>query len=276
MTMFATVSSHAAPPIWIFPLFRQPASSSFASFSVDGRAPLLVGGHDVAGLRGSGVARPVDRALLQHAQECLLLDGHHPGQVPGGARLRVGLVVQPLLGHGHEDADEGRCLRLPACDAELEIVHGVPPSQVASPTLVRMKSESQRLCRTSRERGLTAFRGLWYRPAELKSNFTFIFNLDACRRRGVTIRVKARGRKSRRRAASPWWLTGTMMACGAIGGRAQAADAPAHLVTSSDAAAADRGQQPVLRVRHSRPVRSTPRWPPSARPPAGRWRRPRK
>jgi catecholate siderophore receptor len=62
----------------------------------------------------------------------------------------------------------------------------------------------------------------------------------------VTIRVKAANRKGRRRAAPPWWLTGTMVACGALGGRVQAADVPAHLVTSSETAAADRGRQPVF------------------------------
>src|SRR5262245_6636982 len=62
----------------------------------------------------------------------------------------------------------------------------------------------------------------------------------------MTLRVKVRGRK-RRRAASPWWLTGTMMAYGAMGGRVQAADAPAHLVGSSGEQAAARGEQQVFR-----------------------------
>ena len=87
--MLATVSSHAAEPIAILPLFLQPASSSCAcSFTAAEhfRHTAAMSSRRAPGSLGQSMVP------FEHAQERLLLDRHHPREVPGGARL-VRLVV---------------------------------------------------------------------------------------------------------------------------------------------------------------------------------------
>ena len=61
----------------------------------------------------------------------------------------------------------------------------------------------------------------------------------------MTIRVKAKGRKARRRGVTPWWLAGSMMACGALG-RVEAG-VLASTAAPVEAAAAGKGDRPVFR-----------------------------
>ncbi len=62
----------------------------------------------------------------------------------------------------------------------------------------------------------------------------------------MTIRVTAKGRRARRRGVSSWWLAGTMMACGAAGGRVEAG-APSMLSAAAEPATAETGNRPVFR-----------------------------
>ena len=61
----------------------------------------------------------------------------------------------------------------------------------------------------------------------------------------MTIRVKAKGRKARRPGVTPWWLAGSMMACGALG-RVEAG-VLASTAAPVEAAAAGKGDRPVFR-----------------------------
>jgi catecholate siderophore receptor len=62
----------------------------------------------------------------------------------------------------------------------------------------------------------------------------------------VSIRVKAKGPKARRRAPAPWWLAGTIVASAAVGGRVEAG-APTLVTGPAEPAAAAKGDRPVFR-----------------------------